>query len=117
MAIGSGTATSGSATSTQASEGLMNRRDFLKRSAFLAAGAGLAGPGATEGLAAAIAGARGGAEPIFKISLAQWSLHRTIFGGQLDPLDFARVARNDFGIDAVEYVNQFYKGKGEDRAY
>jgi L-ribulose-5-phosphate 3-epimerase len=95
----------------------MNRRDFLKRSAFLAAGAGLAGPGATEGLAAAIAGARGGAEPIFKISLAQWSLHRTIFGGQLDPLDFARVARNDFGIDAVEYVNQFYKGKGEDRAY
>ena len=95
----------------------MNRRDFLKRSAFLAAGAGLAGPGATEGLAAAIAGARGGAEPIFKISLAQWSLHRTIFGGQLDPLDFAPTARNAFGIDAVEYVNQFYKGKGEDRAY
>lgn len=95
----------------------MNRRDFLKRSAFLVAGAGLAGPGAADGLAAAVAGARGGAEPIFKISLAQWSLHRTIFGGQLDPLDFARVARSDFGIDAVEYVNQFYKGKGEDRAY
>jgi sugar phosphate isomerase/epimerase len=56
-------------------------------------------------------------EPLFRISLAQWSLHRTIFAGQLDNLDFARTAKNDFGIAAVEYVNQFFKDKAEDQSY
>lgn len=45
----------------------------------------------------------------FEISLAQWSLHRAFGpGGTSDPLDFARIAKRDFGIQAVEYVNQFY---------
>ena len=48
----------------------------------------------------------------FKISLAQWSLNRQFFGRggaeKLDPLDFAVIAKNQCGIDAVEYVNQFY---------
>jgi len=55
--------------------------------------------------------------PLFSISLAEWSLHRTIFGGRLDHLDFARTARQEFGLDAVEYVNQFFRDKAEDRAY
>jgi L-ribulose-5-phosphate 3-epimerase len=49
------------------------------------------------------------AEPPFKISLAQWSLHRTLQSGKLDHLDFPKVAKNDYGIDAVEYVNAFFK--------
>ncbi|MBN2447505.1 MAG: sugar phosphate isomerase/epimerase [Phycisphaerae bacterium] len=53
----------------------------------------------------------------FRISLAQWSLHRALFGGQLDNLDFARVAREDYGIEAIEYVNQFFKDKAEDEDY
>jgi sugar phosphate isomerase/epimerase len=53
----------------------------------------------------------------FKISLAQWSLHKTIFDGKLDNLDFAAKAKNDFGISAVEYVNQFFKDKAKDRTY
>lgn len=53
----------------------------------------------------------------FKISLAQWSLNKAFFGGQLDNLDFAAKAKNDFGIDAIEYVNQFFKDKGNDLAY
>lgn len=53
----------------------------------------------------------------FKISLAQWSLHRTLRKGDLDPLDFAKKAKEDFGIEAIEYVNQFYKDKAEDKAY
>jgi len=57
------------------------------------------------------------AEPPFKISLAEWSLHRTIFGGKLDHLDFARTAKEDFGIEAVEYVNQFFKDKAQDASY
>lgn len=46
-----------------------------------------------------------------KISLAQWSLNRAFFGKTLDPIDFARIAKNDYGISAIEYVNQFYSDK------
>ena len=58
------------------------------------------------------------AEP-FEISLAQWSLHRRHFGKQgekLDNLDFAATAKG-FGIDAIEYVNQMFKDKGNDKKY
>jgi sugar phosphate isomerase/epimerase len=56
-------------------------------------------------------------DPPFRISLAEWSLHRTISGGQLDHLDFAKTAKEEFGIDAVEYVNQFFKDKARDAKY
>lgn len=58
-----------------------------------------------------------GAVPPFKISLAEWSLHRALFAKELDHLDFARVARRDFGIDAIEYVNVFFKEKARDAGY
>ena len=58
------------------------------------------------------------ARKLYEISLAQWSLNQQFFsflgnrrGGnteKLDPQDFAIIAKRDFGIDAVEYVNQFY---------
>lgn len=59
------------------------------------------------------------AEPtdLFKISLAQWSLHRAFFGQKGDPLKFAQIATKDYGITAVEYVNQFYSSKKKDDAY
>jgi L-ribulose-5-phosphate 3-epimerase len=56
-------------------------------------------------------------KPPFLISLAQWSLHRAFFGKKLDPLDFAVIAKKDYDIDAIEYVNQFYKGKAQDKEY
>lgn len=43
-----------------------------------------------------------------KISLAQWSLHRALEQGATKAVDFADIAKNTYGIDAVEYVNQFY---------
>jgi L-ribulose-5-phosphate 3-epimerase len=55
--------------------------------------------------------------PLFRISLAQWSLHRTLFAGKLDNLDFPQAAKRQFGITAVEYVNQFFKDKAKDAAY
>jgi L-ribulose-5-phosphate 3-epimerase len=55
--------------------------------------------------------------PLFRISLAEWSLHRTLFAGKLDNLDFPRAAKQQFGIAAVEYVNQFFKDKAKDAAY
>jgi len=45
-----------------------------------------------------------------EISLAEWSLHRAIYGGKLDHLDFPAKAKKDFGISAVEYVNSFFGG-------
>ncbi len=53
----------------------------------------------------------------FKISLAQWSLHRQFFSGDLDHLEFAAVARNNFNLDAIEYVNTFFFDKAEDKKY
>jgi sugar phosphate isomerase/epimerase len=55
--------------------------------------------------------------PLFRISLAEWSLHRTLFAGKLDNLDFPRAAKQQFGISAVEYVNQFFKDKAKDADY
>ena len=57
------------------------------------------------------------AEPKFKISLAEWSLHRALRANKLTNLDFPRVAKREFGIEAVEYVNQFFKDQAEDDAY
>ena len=53
----------------------------------------------------------------FKISLAEWSLHRTLFEGKLNHLDFPTVAKQDYGIDAIELVNQFFMDKAKDQAY
>jgi sugar phosphate isomerase/epimerase len=88
----------------------INRRYFLGQSAMLAAEVGLI----------SMAGERlyaGEKEPLFRVSLAQWSLHRTLFDKKLDNLDFAKTAKNDFGIEAVEYVNQFFKDKAQDKTY
>ncbi|MEW6071973.1 MAG: sugar phosphate isomerase/epimerase family protein [Planctomycetota bacterium] len=61
---------------------------------------------------AALARPRGPAgaarEELFRISLAEWSLHRTIGAGELTNLDFARVAKQEFGLDAIEYVSLFF---------
>jgi L-ribulose-5-phosphate 3-epimerase len=83
-----------------------NRRDFLKASAAV----GLLG--VSPGLL------RAETKPLlFNISLAQWSLHRALFGKKLDPIDFPKTAKEDYGIVAVEYVNQFYKDKKKDDTY
>src|SRR5579859_4924596 len=57
------------------------------------------------------------AEPSFKLSLAEWSLHHALEGGKLDHLDFPKVAKNDFGIDAIELVNTFFKGHARNEKY
>lgn len=60
----------------------------------------------------------GAGKPWFEISLAEWSLHRTLREKKtITNLDFPRVARRDFSLGAVEYVNQFFMDKARDRAY
>jgi sugar phosphate isomerase/epimerase len=88
---------------------ILSRRHFLQTAAGVAAGAAL--PFSVGRVLAA------DKEPLFKISLAQWSLNKALFGGKLNNLDFAKVAKQEFGIEAVEYVNQFFKDKAQDESY
>lgn len=78
------------------------------------------------------------ATPDYQISLAQWSLHKSYFGGalsdwgefarllvedpdallqgEIDPFDFPKVAAG-YGIYSIELVNTFYYGKVNDMEY
>ena len=87
---------------------MINRRDFALTTA--AAGAGL-----MLGAVAQRASAHNSEK--FKISLAEWSLNKPLFAGKLDNKDFAKKAKNDYGIHAIEYVNQFFKDKAKDAVY
>ena len=53
----------------------------------------------------------------FKISLAEWSLHRSIWNKKIDHLDFAELSTKTFGIDAIEYVNTFFFNKAKNINY
>lgn len=55
-------------------------------------------------------------KPAFEISLAQWTINRELKSGRIDNLEFAKVA-SDHGIFAIEYVNQFFMDKANDKAY
>ena len=56
-------------------------------------------------------------QPLFDLSLAEWSLHKPLFSKKMTNLDFPRVSKEKFGITAVEYVNQFFKDKATDQKY
>ena len=88
---------------------VIERRAFLKQAAQTSAAASICAL-TTDSLMAA-------PKPLFQISLAQWSLHKALFAKQLDNLDFAKTTKQDFGINAVEYVNQFFKDKAQDKTY
>lgn len=108
---------------------MLTRREWLKAAGLsIAAGAV---PGAlARGLRAAegsspLGGSRAvpvaapvAPESLFKISLAEWSFHRAILQKKtMDHLDFAKVAKTEYGIEAVEYVNQMFKDKATDAKY
>jgi L-ribulose-5-phosphate 3-epimerase len=95
----------------------VSRRGFLERS--LAVGGGLILAGQSDAYDIKKAAAPVSDEPkgAFTISLAQWSFHKALFAKKMDHLDFAKVAKTECGIDAVEYVNQFFKDKAKDEKY
>ena len=111
-----------------------SRRSFLKKSAAITGGVSLMGLGGTT------LSSCNSKSSLFKISIAEWSLNKSIFGksrelswedwgklleddpdallqGDIDHLDFAKIARRDFGIDAVEYVNTFFFNKATNTKY
>jgi L-ribulose-5-phosphate 3-epimerase len=87
----------------------IQRRRFLHTAALTTAGLALARPGHAQNESPS---------KLYDISIAQWSLNRQFFSflgrrrgsdaQKMDPQDFAIIAKKEFGIEAVEYVNQFY---------
>lgn len=51
-------------------------------------------------------------KPFFKLSLAQWSLNKSVRFDGADPLDFAQRA-SEFGFEGIEYVSHLYSKKIE----
>ena len=88
----------------------MDRRKFITRS--LTAGAGLAFVNPAFG---SFTSAQSATQSL-EISLAQWSLHRKLFAGDMDHLDFAKMSQG-FGCVGLEYVNAFFKDKATDVSY
>ena len=83
----------------------MKRRTFLHQTTLLAAAS----------LAPRVFAAD--KEPLFRLSLAEWSLHRSLYAGKIQHLDFPRVAKKDYDFDAIELVNSFFKDNARDAAY
>lgn len=86
----------------------ISRRHFLQQAATVAATAALAPHAIAHELAGPL---------FFEISLAEWSLHKALFSKQIDNLDFPAIAKKEYGISVVEYVNQFFKDKAQDTRY
>ena len=85
----------------------MNRRQFVQRSATVAAGMAVLPRSFSTDFK----------KDFFEISLAEWSLHKALFAKKIDNLDFPAIAKKQFDISVVEYVNQFFKDKANDTAY
>lgn len=85
-----------------------SRRHFMKNAAAFTAAAAIA----PHLLAHATPN-----KEFFEISLAEWSFHKSLFSNKISNLDFPVIAKKQYGIGVVEYVNQFFKDKAEDKKY
>ncbi|HEY6976685.1 MAG TPA: sugar phosphate isomerase/epimerase family protein [Chitinophagaceae bacterium] len=56
-------------------------------------------------------------DSFFEISLAEWSFNKLLFANKITNLDFPVVAKQQYGISTVEYVNQFFMDKAKDTKY
>lgn len=88
----------------------IDRLEFLKKTA-LTAGSAVIAPSILT------SGSPESRSFDFKISLAEWSHQADLFAGRFDHLDFPSIAKLNYGIDAVEYVNQFFPDKASDISY
>jgi hydroxypyruvate isomerase len=82
----------------------MNRRNFVEKTVAMGA-AGLVAPGLLKS-------ALSNPTPRMvtdDISLAQWALVQEIRDGKWKTLDFPRIAREDFGLNGIEFVNTLFE--------
>lgn len=107
-------------------DAMMNRRSFVRGTLVGSTALGL-GFGLNRAALAAESGKPdAGKIGDFKISLAEWSINKALFnskvaekefGRAITNLDFPKIAREEFGIDGIEFVNQFFRDKAHDTAY
>ena len=88
----------------------MKRREFIKQTAAATSAIAL------TGISSSLISGCSKSNP-FEISLAEWSLHRSLQSKEIDHLDFYSVAKNELNISAVEYVNSFFFDKAKDQKY
>jgi sugar phosphate isomerase/epimerase len=86
----------------------INRRHFVSQAATVVAGLAIAPKFLTSSFLK---------DPAIEISLAEWSLHKALFSKKIDNLEFPGIAKKQYGISVVEYVNQFFKDKAKDTNY
>jgi len=82
------------------------RREFLKKASIGGAGLMIAPSLLKAGM--------NNSDMFFKISIAEWSLHKMLFAKELTNLEFPGFSKKNFDIHAVEYVNQFFKDAGKE---
>ena len=82
----------------------ISRRNFLEKSMMLGA-AGIVMPSALKGIDYI-----SGSKPVKDdISLAQWALVDEVNSGKWKTLDFPRIAKQDFGLNGIEFVNTLFE--------
>ncbi len=82
------------------------RRDFLKKTGIGGAGLMIA--------PSLLRASMINSDMFFKISIAEWSLHKMLFAKELTNLEFPEFSKKNFDIHAVEYVNIFFKDAGKE---
>ncbi|MEM6843115.1 MAG: sugar phosphate isomerase/epimerase family protein [Bacteroidota bacterium] len=126
----------------------MQRRIFIRRSSLAIAGTGLFGYACSSSTTQSEATSdentptvETATEPLYQLSLAQWSLNKSLFNpamltmpwperAKLYDTDYQRVIANskltnlqfpqkarDLGFERIEFVNQFFYDKSEDTQY
>src|SRR4051812_13141313 len=86
--------------------GSLNRRDFITSSAVALLGTGMTVPIFSDE-----------PTPILKISPPEWSFNPPFFGKKMNHPDFPKIPRQEYGIEAIELVNQFFMKKAKSQKY
>lgn len=88
----------------------MDRRNFIERTAALGAAGLLTNSIMIESYAAGALAEEAAGKPIKDdISLAQWALVEEMRAGKWKNLDFPKIAREDFGLNGIEFVNTLFE--------
>jgi sugar phosphate isomerase/epimerase len=89
-----------------------SRREFLNQLGLAAAGMSLSTAFPSPTVANSTA-----KKFSFDISLAEFSFAGELMSGKMTNMDFPARAKNDFGINVLEYVSMFFNNKHTDQAY
>lgn len=94
-----------------------SRRDFLNQLGLTAAGLSLASVLPTQTVASMTTTNMPHSALRFDISLAEFSFAGDLYSGKMTNMEFPARAKNEFGINVLEYVSGFFNNKHTDSGY